>query len=169
MNSVLILNADLGPLHWVSLRHAICMLFREVAVVHEAEPGRLFGGIYPHPRALRLTRYVDTRWRYGSRPPWSRSGVLTRDGHRCGYCGAIATTVDHVLPRSRGGNNSWTNTVAACLRCNQRKGDRTPKEVGLRLHAVPRTPTWSSLVVRRKGPSAVPAALPASELLEQGA
>src|SRR5690349_21762442 len=127
VTAVLVLNADLGPLHRVSLRHAIRMLFREVAVVHEAEPDRLIG-VYPVPRVLRLVSYVVTRWRYGHvGPAWSRGGVLTRDGHRCAYCGGTgATTVDHVLPRSRGGRDSWKNTVAACGACNHRKGDRTP-------------------------------------------
>jgi len=83
-----------------------------------AEPDRLIG-VYPVPRVLRLVSYVVTRWRYGhGGPARSRGGVLTRDGHRCAYCGgAGATTVDHVLPRSRGGRDSWKNTVAAgCYR-----------------------------------------------------
>src|SRR5688500_9805642 len=122
---VLVVNADLGPLHRVSLRHAVRMLVRRVAEVHEAHPDRLIG-IYPVPTVVRLVRYVVTRWRYTAGPAWSRAGVLARDGRRCAYCGGHATTVDHVLPRSRGGRNTWLNTVAACDGCNQRKGDRTP-------------------------------------------
>lgn len=147
VDTVLVLNADLGPLHWVSLKHAVCMLFRNVAVVHEAEPDRLFG-IYPRPRILRLISYVDTRWRRSARPNWSRSGVLERDGRRCGYCEGHATTVDHIVPRSRGGGNTWTNTVAACDRCNQRKGCRTPIEAGMRLRLEPTAPTWAALIRR---------------------
>jgi 5-methylcytosine-specific restriction endonuclease McrA len=125
------------------------MLFREVAVVHEAEPDRLIG-VYPVPRVLRLVSYVVTRWRYGhGGPAWSRGGVLTRDGHRCAYCdGAGATTVDHVLPRSRGGRDSWKNTVAACGACNHRKGDRTPGEAGMVLRVNPAVPAWGQLVLR---------------------
>jgi 5-methylcytosine-specific restriction endonuclease McrA len=129
VDAVLVLNADLGPLHRVSLRHAIRMLLRQVAEIHEAEPDRLIG-VYPLPRVVRLVRYVVTRWRYSAGPAWSRQGVLNRDGRRCGYCHAPATTVDHVLPRSRGGRNSWKNTVAACDPCNQHKRDRTPAEAG---------------------------------------
>ena len=143
MEAVLVLNADLGPLHRVSLRHAIRMLYRQVAVVHEAEPD-LRLGVFPLPRVVRLVRYVVTRWRYTSGPAWSRAGVFARDGRRCAYCGAAATTIDHVLPRSRGGPNQWHNTVAACGPCNQRKGDRTPDEAGLRLRLVPVAPTWAS-------------------------
>jgi 5-methylcytosine-specific restriction endonuclease McrA len=144
VEAVLVLNADLGPLHRVSLRHAIRMLVRQVAEVHEAQPDRLIG-IWPVPTVVRLLRYVVTKWRYTSGPAWSRAGVLARDGNRCAYCGAAATTVDHVTPRSRGGRNSWLNTVAACGDCNQRKGDRTPAEAGMVLRAKPTAPTWAGL------------------------
>lgn len=147
MEHVLVLNADLNPLHRVSLRHAIRMLFRQVAEVHEAEPDRLIG-VYPMPKVVRLVQYVVTRWRYTSGPAWSRPGVLARDRRTCGYCGASASTVDHVVPRSRGGRNSWSNTVAACGGCNQRKRNRTPAEAGMRLRVQPTSPTWSALAVR---------------------
>jgi 5-methylcytosine-specific restriction endonuclease McrA len=141
VTAVLVLNADLGPLHRVSLRHAVRMLCREVAVVHEAEPDRLIG-VYPMPKVVRLVAYVVTRWRYGRGPTWSRAGVLARDGRRCAYCNAVASTVDHVFPRSRGGRNTWTNTVAACAPCNQHKGDRTPAEARMPLRLTPVNPTW---------------------------
>jgi 5-methylcytosine-specific restriction endonuclease McrA len=147
VDAVLVLNADLGPLHRVSIRHAIRMLCREVAVVHEAEPDRQFG-MFPMPRVLRLVTYVVTKWRYHSGPAWSRRGVLGRDGNRCGYCGRAATTVDHIVPVSRGGRNTWLNAVAACDGCNQRKGDRTPAEAGMALRFTPSTPTWASAVPR---------------------
>ncbi len=102
MSAVLVLNADLGPLHRVSLRHAIRMLCREVAVVHEAEPDRRLG-LFPLPTVVRLVRYVVTHWRYSAGPAWSRPGVLGRDGHHCGYCSSPATTVDHIVPQARGG------------------------------------------------------------------
>ena len=147
MEAVLVLNADLGPLHQVSLRHAIRMLFRQVAVVHEAEPDRLIG-VYPMPRVVRLVQYVVTRWRYTAGPSWSRAGVLARDQRRCAYCLGRATTVDHVLPRSRGGRNTWLNTVAACEECNGRKGNRIPAEAGMRMRVEPSVPTWASVARR---------------------
>jgi hypothetical protein len=144
VGQVLVLNADLGPLHRVSLHHAIRMLCRRVAEVHEAEPDiRL--GIFPMPRVVRLLRYVVTRWRYTAGPAWSRRGVMNRDDNRCGYCGADATTVDHVMPASRGGRNAWNNTVAACTGCNQRKGDRTPAEAGMVLRVALTAPTWAGI------------------------
>jgi 5-methylcytosine-specific restriction endonuclease McrA len=147
VDTVLVLNADLGPLHRVSLRHAIRMLCRQVAEVHEAEPDARLG-VFPMPRVVRLIRYIVTRWRYSNGPAWSRSGVIARDGGVCGYCGAPATTVDHILPSSRGGKNTWLNTVAACGGCNQRKGDRTPVEARMPLRATPRVPTWAALAQR---------------------
>lgn len=144
---VLVINADLGPLHRVSLRHAIRMLVRQVAEVHEAEPDRLIG-VFPRPTVVRLVRYIVTKWRYSSGPAWSRPGVIARDGGRCGYCGTRATTVDHITPRSRGGRNTWKNTVAACGPCNQRKGDRTPAEAGMALRVKPAAPSWASLAAR---------------------
>ncbi|GIJ45943.1 HNH endonuclease [Virgisporangium aliadipatigenens] len=142
MTGVLVINADLGPLHRVSLRHAVRMLLRQVAVVHEAEPDRLIG-VYPLPKVVRLVSYVVTRWRYTRGPSWSRPGVMVRDNRCCAYCGREADTIDHVLPRSRGGGNTWLNTVAACYACNQRKGDRTPSEARMPLRHKPVVPTWS--------------------------
>ena len=142
--AVLVLNADLLPLHRVGLRHAIRMLCREVAVVHEAEPDISFGP-FPVPRVVRLVRYVVTKWRYAAGPAWTRQGVLNRDKRACGYCGAHAKTIDHVLPTSRGGANSWTNTVACCDPCNQDKGDRTPEEAHMILRVRPWAPSWASM------------------------
>jgi hypothetical protein len=147
--SVLVLNASYEPLHVVSVPHAVRMLVRKVAEIHEADEASPLG-IYPRPRIVRLVRYVVTRWRHGRPPRWSRRGVLVRDGHRCAYCGKHATTVDHVIPISRGGDRtSWHNTVAACgghpRSCNTRKADRLPAEAGMRLRFEPRVPTWDDL------------------------
>ncbi|MEQ7127644.1 HNH endonuclease [Actinopolymorpha sp. B11F2] len=147
METVLVINADLGPLHRVSLRHAVGMLIRRVAEVHEAVPDRLIG-TWPRPTVVRLVRYVFTRWRYTTGPVWSRRGVLARDRQTCCYCGGVADTVDHVVPRCRGGRNTWTNTVAACSGCNGAKGDRTPAEAGMRLRCKPVVPSWAATARR---------------------
>ncbi|WP_018656133.1 HNH endonuclease [Actinomadura flavalba] len=144
---VLVLNASYEPLQRVDLRHAIRMLVREVAVVEEAEEGRTIGS-FPVPRVLRLIRYVAMRWRHGRRPAWSKRGVHLRDRGLCGYCGRRGHTIDHVLPQSRGGADTWENTILACGKCNNRKGNRTPAEAGLRLRTEPRVPRWEELVIR---------------------
>lgn len=146
VQAVLVLNADLGPLHRVSLRHAIRMLCRQVAEVHEAEPDIRFATFGGMPTVVRLVRYIVTKWRYSAGPAWSRPGVIRRDNGHCGYCGkASGHTVDHVIPTSKGGRNTWANTVAACDHCNQRKGDRTPAEAGMVLIHKPMAPTWASM------------------------
>ena len=143
MQAVLVLNADLGPLHRVSLRHAIRMLVRQVAEVHESEPDIRLGP-FPMPKTVKLIHYVVTKWRYTAGPAWSRAGVIRRDKGKCGYCGAdCGKTVDHIVPTSRGGKNTWTNTVAACDPCNQRKGNSTLAEAGMKLLFKPTQPTWS--------------------------
>jgi 5-methylcytosine-specific restriction endonuclease McrA len=95
---------------------------------------------------LRLVRYVTMRWRYGQLPSWSKHGLRRRDGGRCGYCQAWGDTVDHIVPRSRGGDTSWENTVLACGPCNSRKRDRTPAEAGMRLLQAPYVPRWTDLI-----------------------
>lgn len=141
--TVTLLNASYEPLGKVSFKHAVRMLFREVATVEEGLDEKMIGP-HPWPRVIRLVRYVATKWLY--RPaPWTRRGVLVRDGHRCTYCCARATTVDHVLPASRGGGWAWLNCVAACGPCNSRKGNRTPAEAGMRLLRDPYVPTRAQL------------------------
>jgi 5-methylcytosine-specific restriction endonuclease McrA len=144
MTTVVLYNASYEPLGQVTFQHAVRMLVREVAVVHEAAGEKMIGP-YQWPKALRLVRYVAAKWLH--RPAgWTKRGVLTRDRHCCGYCGAQATTIDHVVPRSRGGDWSWLNTVAACQRCNERKGNRTPAEARMRLRADLWHPSRAQLV-----------------------
>lgn len=144
--SVLVLNASHEPLQKVSLTHAVRMLIRNVAVVAEPD-GEAMIGPYQRPRVVRLLRYVYAKWRY-HQPRWSRRGVLRRDHHQCAYCGRTATTVDHVTPTSRGGKNTWLNTVACCIGCNARKGNQLLEEVGMRLRFEPHVPRWDELHAR---------------------
>lgn len=143
MPDVLVLNADMEPLTRVSLRHAVRMLVRQVAEVHDHVPDRAFG-IWPMPTVVRLVRWIYPKWRHTDGPAWSRQGVLTRDHRRCGYCTQPGVTVDHIVPRSRGGQNTWLNTIAACYACNQRKADRTPRQAGMVLRFEPTMPTWAA-------------------------
>ena len=140
---VVLLNASYEPLGKVTFQHAVRMLFREVALVEEQHGDRMIGP-HPWPRVIRLVRYVAAHWLH--RPAgYSRTGVLARDKHTCAYCGRHASTVDHVLPQSRGGASTWHNAVAACASCNHRKANRTPSEAGLRLRLTPYAPTRAQL------------------------
>ena len=146
VRAVALLNASYEPLGTVTFQHAVRMLFRQVALVEEAHGDKRIGP-HPWPRVIRLVRYVAATWMH--RPAaYSRAGVLVRDRHRCGYCGAHATTVDHLLPQSRGGDSTWLNTVAACASCNHRKAARTPGEARMRLLTQPRVPTRAQLLTR---------------------
>lgn len=138
--TVLVKSAGGVALHRVTIRHAITMLVREVAIVEEAVDGATFGP-FQVPRVLRLIRHVSMRWVARHAPLCTKAGVRARDRDRCGYCGRYAGTVDHILPSSRGGPLSWTNTIAACRQCNNSKADRTPAEAGMRLLFVPAAPT----------------------------
>lgn len=146
MTSVTVLNADLEMLHSVTLNHALRMIVRGVAEVHEAADE--FIGPFLKPISVRLLKYVVTTWRYQRQPKWSKSGVLRRDRYECAFCSGKATTIDHVLPRSKGGKNIWSNTVAACSPCNNKKRDRTPEEARMPLRFKPETPKWTDLYTR---------------------
>lgn len=126
----LVLNAGFEPLAVVSFRRALVLVLNEKATILSADvehPVFTVVGAYERPSVILLTRYV--RLPNGRSIPVSRRGVLRRDGQCCGYCGGSASTVDHVLPRSRGGEDTWENLVACCVRCNNAKGDRTPGEM----------------------------------------
>ncbi|RCG26618.1 HNH endonuclease [Streptomyces tubbatahanensis] len=142
MRETLVLNASFEPLSTVSLRRAVVLVMREKAVVEQSHPGlrvRAAQLEIPVPQVIRLRRFVRVPFR--QRASWSRRGVLVRDRHRCAYCGRRATTVDHVVPRSHGGGDTWLNTVAACAADNHRKADRTPAQAGMRLLVKPFEPT----------------------------
>jgi 5-methylcytosine-specific restriction endonuclease McrA len=124
MNRALVLNVTYEPLSVVAGRRAAVLVLADKAdVVHES-------GISLHserlvlavPSVIRLRQMV--RVPYERHVPLSRRAVFVRDEHECQYCAGPAETLDHVVPRSRGGLHSWDNVVAACRRCNLRKGDR---------------------------------------------
>jgi 5-methylcytosine-specific restriction endonuclease McrA len=121
------------------------MIVREVAVIEEAVENQTIGD-FPFPKVLRLVRYVKLHWRK-AKPRWSKRRLFERDGYRCAYCAGAATTVDHVDPRDNGGETTWLNTVASCFSCNNRKGNRTPKQAGLKLLVTPYEPAWSQITV----------------------
>lgn len=145
----LVLNAGYEPLAVVSFKRALVLVMNGKATIvasDDEHPVFALHGAYDRPAVILLRRYV--RLPHGRSVPVSRRGVLRRDGQRCGYCGGTATTIDHVQPRSRGGADSWENLVACCLRCNNKKGDRTPQEMGWTLRSAPRPPHGGSWMVR---------------------
>lgn len=144
----LVLNAGYEPLAVVSFRRALALVMNEKAAVVRAHEGEVVAtsAVFERPAVIVLRRYV--RAPYTRVIPVTRRGVLRRDEHQCGYCGAHATTIDHVMPRSRGGKDTWENLIACCQRCNNVKGDRTPAEMGWRLLFAPRMPQGRAWFVR---------------------
>lgn len=145
----LVLNAGYEPLAVVSFKRALVLVMNQKATIvcsDAANPVHGASGYWERPSVILLTRYV--RIPRARAVPVSRRGVLRRDDSRCCYCGKAATTIDHVLPRSRGGRETWDNLVACCLRCNNAKGDHTPAEMGWRMHFTPRMPQSAAWVVR---------------------
>ncbi len=142
--ATLLLNATFEPLCVVSSRRAIVLVLAEKAVSVDSSPDVVHAEsvAVPVPVVARLTRYV--RVPYPTQVPLSRRAVFTRDGQICVYCGGSATSIDHVVPRSRGGTHTWDNVVAACRRCNHTKADRSLAELGWKLPQPPRTPSGAA-------------------------
>ncbi len=139
MGQVLVLNASYEPLNITTWRRATVMLLKGKAEGLEHDHGHRIRPDLPLPTVIRLRHFVRVPYR----PlPLTRRNLFQRDGHRCQYCGrsGIALSIDHVLPRSRGGTDAWENVVTACLPCNVRKGNRTPREAAMPLSAEPRAP-----------------------------
>ncbi len=112
----------------------------------------LVRGLLAVPSVVRLTHFDRHRRGGGGRVPLSRRNIYLRDGNVCQYCGRKFPTselsLDHVIPRSRGGESSWTNLVCACTNCNARKGAKTPLEAGMRLIRTPRKVAAPAQLIR---------------------
>ena len=152
MRGALVLNATFEPLSIVGVRRAACLVLADKAEVieHDGTVLRSASRSVPVPLVVRLRTMVHVP--YARRASLSRRAVFVRDAHQCQYCGDLADSIDHVVPRSRGGRHEWENVAAACRRCNLAKRDRTPEEAGMPLARAPRAPRglgWVSLSVTR--------------------
>ncbi len=159
MAEVLLLNASYEPLAVITRRRAMLLLLKGRVEAASGESVEIRGVTNPLsiPTVIRLHRYISVSWRDVR---WSKKAVLHRDKYTCAYCGiqlgdqqrgqALTRrdlTVDHILPVSRGGKNTWSNTVCSCSICNQRKGNRTLREANMKLRWEPKTPRMNYLVV----------------------
>lgn len=151
MRRALVLNASYEPLSIVSARRAVCLLLDEKAEMIEADELAVLRSarlVIPEPAVVKLRYMVKAPRR--SVATVSRRAVFARDGYECQYCGGRADSIDHVVPRSRGGGHNWENLAAACRVCNMTKRDRTPDEAGMRLLRpcrAPRSAAWVALGV----------------------
>jgi 5-methylcytosine-specific restriction endonuclease McrA len=142
MKQVLVLNASYEPLNVTTLRRAHVLVFKGKAEVIEEldRPLRSATTTFRWPHVIRLVQYV--RVPRAIQRKISRRALFARDGWRCVYCGTSSgrLTLDHVIPRSKGGESIWENVVTACAPCNLRKGDRLLEDSGLHLQRPPRPP-----------------------------
>jgi 5-methylcytosine-specific restriction endonuclease McrA len=158
LDAVLLLNASFSPLSIIPKQRALSLLMRDCveAVTDETIPMEGASRTVQLPTIIRLHRFVNVPQRHAT---WSRSAIMKRDTYKCIYCGVQIGerqfgryltkkdfTLDHIIPRSRGGRNSWGNTACACFRCNQRKADRTPHEAGMPMRWEPKTPRVNYII-----------------------
>lgn len=133
---VLVLNSTYEPINVCTTRRAIILILKGIARTEEKHEHmyRSSRAAMPLPSVIRLTEYVHIPF---ERKSLSRKNILLRDHNTCQYCAKVFNpselTLDHVLPKSRGGSSNWDNLVACCKRCNNRKGSHLPEEAGMRL------------------------------------
>lgn len=141
---VLILNQDFSAFSVCSVQKAFLLVYLEKAELiseNQHYSLRTINQAFAMPSVIRLHKYVSLPYRSGV--VLSRQNIFKRDGHTCQYCGSTKDlTLDHVMPRSRGGKSTWDNLITACKTCNNRKGDNTPDEVQMRLRQKPFKPSF---------------------------
>lgn len=146
---ILVLNSDYLPLNVSSFKRAYKLVFKGKAeIIASDESNPIIGSEknYDRPTIIRLTTYVKFPYK---KVPLTRQTVFKRDNHVCLYCGSKKElTLDHVMPKSRGGLNSWENLATCCSPCNRRKDDRTPEEAGMKLSHKPYSPSYISLLLK---------------------
>ena len=179
-NSVLVLNRHYLAIRVVTARRAFILLYRDVAEVIDIEDGQFSNYDFETWRELsqlrmeekrrhddwvravnleiqlpRIVRLIRFDRQHVSTVRLNRRNLLARDGHCCQYCGqslpAHQLSLDHVMPRSRGGQTTWENIVASCVKCNTKKGCRTPQEARMRLMKKPRKPTHNPMLTVKLG------------------
>lgn len=149
LDSTLLLNSSFEPLRVISWQKAVTLFFLgKVEVIENYDHSvKSVSLVIKVPAVVRLLRYVNLSSR---RPPLTKINLLARDGFTCQYCykelERADSTIDHVIPRSRGGKTIWENVVIACSQCNKIKGGRTPKEAKMPLKLKPIAPSWLPIV-----------------------
>jgi 5-methylcytosine-specific restriction endonuclease McrA len=137
VTAVIVLNADGTAIDVASVKRAIGYIIRGKAEIVESVGDVVFRSpknetVVAVPRVVKFIEQVEYET-YVGEMSWSRGRMLARDCYTCAYCGEWGNTVDHILPRSRGGKDTWRNTITSCQQCNNKKDNRTPEEAGMPL------------------------------------
>lgn len=148
--SVLVLNASYEYLNVTSVRRALSLVLKNKAEIVEAIQGRVVQGAsrcVGMPSVVRMLYYIRRPFK---EVPLTRKNIILRDRGTCQYCGKHGDTVDHIMPRSRGGRDTWENCVCACGYCNRQKNNRTPDEARMKLLSRPRKPALVHWLMARR-------------------
>ena len=152
-SKVLVLNTTFLPINICSWRRAIVLLFKGKADGIENSKKKINSGKYTLPLVIKLKDYVPVPY---NGVVFTRKNIFLRDNYTCQYCGRTGNlTIDHIIPKSKGGEDIWENVVACCIRCNNKKSDRLPEEEGMKLIGTPYKPP-SSLYLQITRQSSVP-------------
>jgi CRISPR/Cas system Type II protein with McrA/HNH and RuvC-like nuclease domain len=144
MSTVLVLNFDYTPLNVTTFRRGFTLVDKGKAEVIKSDENPIVIGVkkYVRPLIIRLLKYIKFQTR---KLRVNRNRVFKRDGNQCVYCGSKKElTIDHVIPKSRGGTNEWTNLVTCCSKCNLKKGNKTPEEARMFMSSKPYVPNLIS-------------------------
>ncbi|MBA3027830.1 MAG: HNH endonuclease [Desulfobacteraceae bacterium] len=158
MSHCVLLNADYSFLNFIDWKRAMRLIAKEKVKILSYSEQRVCSGegnIFKIPSVMRLVKLVKTLYQLKS--PFNKKNVLVRDGFLCAYCGNTKPflTVDHVIPKSKGGKTSFENCVACCRPCNNEKGNRTPKEAGLKLKVKTYHPSISEILKLKAAQSGI--------------
>jgi len=149
MNQVLVLNSDFTPLNVTSLQKSVKLVLKGKAEVLKENIEKILttSGEFVRPLIIRLLNYVKFR----TKPiKISRHRIYARDNHQCVYCGSKKSlTIDHVIPRSKGGLNTWINMVTSCFSCNVKKGDKSLEQSKMKLNSQPYEPQFFTEIAGR--------------------
>lgn len=144
---VLVLNLDHSPISIVSVQKALVLsILEKVSCLsyYESLMIRTVSREFKYPAVIRLNEYKSIPYKGVL---LNRANIFRRDGHQCQYCGSVKhLTIDHIIPKSKGGKTNWVNLITACNRCNVYKGDKTPEQVGFKLKNEPFRPTLSFFI-----------------------
>ncbi len=140
---MLVLNQNYEAMSICNVQRAVILLYlgkAELVASKNSKKIRSVSREVPFPTIVRLMIYIRVPYK---KIVLSRKNILRRDGYKCQYCsrGDVTLTIDHIVPKSKGGDDTWENLVAACVNCNNKKGDRTPEESKMTLHKKPTKPS----------------------------
>jgi 5-methylcytosine-specific restriction endonuclease McrA len=147
MEKVLVLNSDYTPINITTVYRGFNLVTKGKAEILKSSENPIITGTktFIRPLIIRLLNYVKYRVH---KLKINRHRLFKRDNHECVYCGSKKNlTVDHILPKSRGGSNTWTNLITCCSNCNRQKGDKTPDEANMKLRFKPYEPSIFSEII----------------------